>query len=65
MIGIDDSILSIVAIGILHDDDCAAVLYLVLLKRILVIHGDFYVLAEETHIMLSEMLVLVIVLFLE
>ena len=65
MVGIDDSILSIMAIGVLHDDDGAAVFDLVLLKRILVIYGDFYVLAEETHVLLSEMLVLVIVLFLE
>jgi len=53
------------AIGILHDDNGATVFYLVLFKRILVIHGNFYVLTEETHVVLSEMLVLVIVLFLE
>lgn len=53
------------AIGILHDHNGATVFYLVLFKRILVIHGDFYVLTEETHVVLSEMLVLVIVLFLE
>jgi hypothetical protein len=65
LVGIDDSILSIMAIRILHDDDCATVLYLVLFERILVINRNFYVLTEESHIMLSEVLVLVIVLFLQ
>ena len=34
-------------------------------KRVLVIHGNFNIFAEEAHILLSEVLLLVIVLFLE
>lgn len=53
------------AIGILHDDNGAAMFDFILVERILVIHRNLYVFTEETHIVLSEVFMFVIVLLLE
>jgi len=64
LIGINDSILKIVWVGILHDDDSTAWLYLIEIEKVFVLLSNFYILAEESHIVFLEVFVLVIEFFL-
>jgi hypothetical protein len=64
-VGVDDPVFCVVGVRILHDDDGAAMLYLVVVKGVPVFEGKLDVLAEETDVLLSEVLVLVVVLLLE
>lgn len=65
MVRVDDSIFSIVGIGILHDDYGAAMLNLILIKRVLVFECYFNILAEKANVLLCEMFMFIIILFLD
>jgi hypothetical protein len=65
LIWIDDSVFCIFWIGILYNDDCAAALYFVEFKGILIFLCEFNVLAKESYIILSKVFVLVIIFFLD
>ena len=63
MIGVDDSFLDIVGIGVLNNEEGAAVLDLVVFKAAFVLLVELNVLVEEADVVLGEVFVLVIVFF--
>lgn len=64
LVGVDDSVLLVVGVGVGHDDDGGAGLDLVVLEEILLFLGELHVLAEEPQVLLVEVRVLVVELFL-